>query len=260
MGHFPQKSPVISGSFAENDQQLKTSYGSTPPCRGSSTSRFEQMRPFAGLRIPTPGIIDSNIAGISGLLVRDIVTMFSTTRRAKFSKARSILVCSVEGGLVRNQRHLFLVKIIFHTRQPSTEHTNMHLAFENFARLARNMLWEIYCEKFLVRNIFLNMSYSNTWKWSDFWECQPCARATRHTKVSKLIAIRDHFGVSGSKMTTAKYCHVGFFGSAPAFENVYLVEVRQSARTPSPISLLTPLCWSLYRCYLFCRALLQKRP
>ena len=36
-GHFLQKSSRISGSCAENDLQLKASYGTSPPCTNSGT-------------------------------------------------------------------------------------------------------------------------------------------------------------------------------------------------------------------------------
>jgi len=34
IGHFPQESPIIGGSFAENDLQLEAFYKSSPPCIG----------------------------------------------------------------------------------------------------------------------------------------------------------------------------------------------------------------------------------
>jgi len=39
MGRVPQKSPIISGSFAKIDLQLKLSYGFLPPCT-SESNRF----------------------------------------------------------------------------------------------------------------------------------------------------------------------------------------------------------------------------
>jgi len=42
ISHFPQKSPIINGSFAESDLQLTASYGSSPPCRIFFDSRFQR--------------------------------------------------------------------------------------------------------------------------------------------------------------------------------------------------------------------------
>jgi len=45
-GHFLQKTPVIGGSFAKNDLQLKASYGSSPPCMTGARHSMDSRKQF----------------------------------------------------------------------------------------------------------------------------------------------------------------------------------------------------------------------
>jgi len=55
MGHFPQKSPMISGSFTKNDLQLKVSCGSLPPCNACISLSLSRCIPNT-FDTPTHGV------------------------------------------------------------------------------------------------------------------------------------------------------------------------------------------------------------
>jgi len=66
LGHFPQKSPVISGSLAKNDLQLKAAYESLLPRRATKHASWHSL-----LHLECHWIVISNL---------NFVGLFSTER------------------------------------------------------------------------------------------------------------------------------------------------------------------------------------
>jgi len=75
IGHFPPKSPIISGSFAERDPHLTASTASSPPC--SSLGRITQSSPSVCRYFSScPILLPSSPVSLISSCISQLVSLF----------------------------------------------------------------------------------------------------------------------------------------------------------------------------------------
>jgi len=107
-GHFPQKRPIIRGSFAERDLQFKASCGSLPPCDMHSLSLTLTQRTARKAHSPSIALSDS-----LSLSVRVFKTPCALWKEPEIAQTRESLhfgsTCLECRVLLRRQSLLYIV-------------------------------------------------------------------------------------------------------------------------------------------------------